>query len=586
MQKPTVLVVDDEAGIRRALVYALQQNEGYDVIEAADGIEAQDLLRSRAVDVVITDLVMPRLDGFGLLAWAQEHCPGPAWLILSGMGTFDGAVKALQLGAFDFVTKPLSSIEALETSVRNALTQKRLEAESDRLRRELEASNAALRHHVANLEHAFGLLREQGRTIEQDLRRAERIQRALLPRSAPAVTGLSAEALYRPSHLVGGDLYGIERLADGRVAVYVADSAGHGVSAAMLSVLLKQRIALSAGGAARRPSEVLASLNNDLFPECSASGLFVTVAYALVDPKRLTAVVASAGHTPMLHIRPNGDFTPIERTGPGLGLTLNASYDERVIELGEGDRLLLYTDGLTYEKADGGALERRLAEEVSRADEPPEAGTLRGLVDRIWRDRDGVPAGDDVTLLLVRIGDTPAHSHIDNGDRLPARPGGCNGSTSVLAAGTSGEVTWIAVKGAGTWVHCASLHDVCTDALSDGRGLILDFGECTYLDSTFLGTVHHVACAAGSRADRVTLVHVPDVVRGLFEELAMHQVLARIAPDAPPPPALMTPLAESRGARSRELILHGHELLASLSAENERQFGEVVRALRSQAGPG
>lgn len=582
MHKPTVLVVDDESAIRRALVYTLQQNNEYEVLEAADGVEAQTVLDSRAVDVVITDIVMPRLDGLGLLAWAQEHCPGPAWLVLSGLGTFDGAVKALKLGAYDFVTKPLASVEGFMTSVRNALTQKRLEAEGEQLRRELEASNAALRRHVSDLERAYGVLRQQARTIEQDFGRAERIQRALLPQHAPSVPGMSTEALYRPSHFVGGDLYGIEQVADDLVAVYIADSAGHGVSAAMLSVLLKQRIALSAGGALRQPSEVLSSLNHDLFPECNASGLFVTAALALVDPKRLVAVVASAGHTPVLHVRPNGGYTAIGRTGPALGLTPNASYEDRVIELRPGDRMLFFTDGLTYGRADGIERERWLAEEISRQE--PEARSLRDLIDRLAEAQVGAPAEDDVTLLLVRIGDGLSHSHIDNGDELPARPDGSVGAAPVLMTGISDEATWIAVKGRGTWVHCASFHDVCTDALGSGGRLIFDLGECAYLDSTFLGTIHHVVCVAGSSADRVALIRVPDAIRRLFEELDMHQVLARIA-EGPPssPPVSMTPLAELRGARSREIILHGHELLASLSAENERQFGDVIQALRSSA---
>lgn len=584
MRKSTVLVVDDEAVIRRAVARVLQSNADYEVLEAEDGVDAQAILRSRPVDVVITDVLMPRLDGFGLLAWAQEHCPGPAWLILSGLDTFSGAVKALKLGAFDFVAKPFASIEVVEKSVRNALAQKRLEAEGERLRRELEASNAALRRHVKNLEEAYGLLRAQARTIEQDFGRAERIQRALLPQRVAPVRELSFEVLYRPSHLVGGDFYGIEHFTDDRVAVYVVDAAGHGVSAAMLSVLLKQRIAPGAVDSPRSPSEVLSSLNNDLFAECNASGLFVTTAYVLIDTKRRVAMVASAGHTPVLHVRPSGDYGSIGRTGPALGLSLDASYDERTIELHAGDRLLLYTDGLTHGIGDRAELERRLADEIVRAEAPPESGILRGLIEGLAARPNEGPSGDDVTLLLMRIGDESARSHIDNADEPAARSDRGGGGPAVLESGTFGDATWIAVKGIGTWVHSASLHDVCTDALGSGRRIIFDFGDCVSLDSTFLGTIHHVVCAAGPDVNRVVLVRVPDAVRRLFEELDMHQVLSRIAADSPRRPDSMTPLAELRDPRSRELILHGHELLASLSAENERQFGDVIRALRSPDG--
>jgi serine phosphatase RsbU (regulator of sigma subunit)/anti-anti-sigma regulatory factor len=583
MNKPTVLIVEDEPGLRRALAAALRGTGTYDVVQAEDGVAAQEVLRARPIDVVVTDVVMPRLDGIGLLEWASRHCPGPAWLILSGLDTLDVAVKALQLGAFDFVTKPVASVDALTTVVRNALAQKRLEAERERLRREVEATNAALRRHVAGLEEAYGLLRAQAETIEQDLRRAERIQRALLPRSAPPMAGVVAEALYRPSHLVGGDSYDIQGIDDDHVAVYVADSAGHGVSAAMLSVLLKQRIALRDGRAPRRPAEVLAALNRDLLFECDASGLFVTAACLLIDTRRRTALFASAGHPRALHVRPNGEWTALDRTGPALGLTAEATYDERQIDLREGDRLLVYTDGLSWGRADAGAIERRLAGALAQAAPPAAGALLPGILEALTREEGGAPPADDVTMVLLSTGD--ASSHLDNGEHSPARPAP-EGAGAVLTTGTRDGETWIAVRGSGTWTQCASLQEVCTAALGGGGRLAFDLAACAYLDSTFLGTLHHLVCAAGGDAARVRLVRVPPAVRGLFEELAMDQVTARITDVDPPAPASMTSLAASRGDRSREVILHAHELLASLSADNERQFGDLVDALRSEAAGG
>ncbi len=577
-RRAAVLIVDDESMTRRVLVRALGRKANYEILEAADGVEAQEVLRTTKVDIVITDVRMPRLDGLGLLEWARDNCPGPAWLILSGVETFDVAVKALQLGAFDFVTKPLVSMEALETSVRNALTQKRLEAEREQLRRELEASNAALRLHVTELEQAYGLLREQAETIEQDLRRAERIQRALLPRSVPRMSGLSLEALYRPSHIVGGDSYDIQRLDDDHVAVYVADSAGHGVSAAMLSVLLKQRIMPHSGRVPRPPAEVLTALNRDLSPECSASGLFVTAAYVLLDLTQRTALVASAGHPPVLHVRAGGDWTTLERTGPALGLTREAVYDERHVDLRASDRLFIYTDGLACGRPDGGSLDTRLAKALSERQDRSD-GMLHGLLDTLAREGSGGYV-DDVTMLLVRTDEAP--SLLDNGDEPIAsvRPEEIG---AALTAGTSQGATWVAIAGRGTWTQCAALHDVCTDALGAGRRLVIDLAACTHLDSTFLGTIHHVVCAAGVDSTRVRLVHVRAAVRQLFEELAMNLVISHMAvDDSSPPPSTMRPLAESRGERSREIILHAHELLASLNPSNEQQFDDVVRALRNE----
>ncbi len=103
---PVFLVVDDDPMVRRIVARGLGQLAPAEVLEVEDGLAAQQLLRERSVDVVITDVVMPHMDGLELMKWAQEHCPRPLWIVLSGLETFDAAVDALQLGAFDYLAKP------------------------------------------------------------------------------------------------------------------------------------------------------------------------------------------------------------------------------------------------------------------------------------------------------------------------------------------------------------------------------------------------------------------------------------------------------------------------------------------------
>jgi phosphoserine phosphatase RsbU/P len=346
----------------------------------------------------------------------------------------------------------------------------------------------------------------------------------------------------------------------------------------MLSVLLKQRMGASVAGEPVQPSTVLANLNRDLLPECTASGLFVTIAFVLIDMRQLTAVIASAGHTPVVHVRSGGEWSSTERTGPALGLVHGATYEDRFLELRRGDRLLLYTDGLLPDQEDGTTAEQRLAEELVRLG--PASGGLTRLFDG-YAARGGA-ASDDVTLVLLTMGDARSKSHLDNGVR-PAAPAD-EGGRAVLRAGVAGDTNWLAVHGRGTWTQCAAFHELSTAVLAEGRRLVLDLADCAYLDSTFLGTIHHVVCAAGPGGERVTLVRVPESVRKLFEELDMRQVQDRIQPHASPAPSEMIPLAERPGDRSPDIILHARELLAALSESTERQFGDVVRVLRSEAG--
>ena len=101
--------------------------------------------------MVVTDVVMPNMDGLELMKWAQEHCPQPLWIILSGLETFDAAVDALQLGAFDYLAKP-PEVPRVRVAVRNALDQIELVRERKRLYAELESSNAQLAENVEQLQ--------------------------------------------------------------------------------------------------------------------------------------------------------------------------------------------------------------------------------------------------------------------------------------------------------------------------------------------------------------------------------------------------------------------------------------------------
>ncbi len=106
----TVLVVDDEVNLRKVLAAQLRR-EGYDVLTATDGADALDLLGKTAVDLLLTDLRMPRLDGMGLLSKSLEAHPDIPVIVLTAHGTVDNAVEAMKLGAFDFLTKPFDKDE-------------------------------------------------------------------------------------------------------------------------------------------------------------------------------------------------------------------------------------------------------------------------------------------------------------------------------------------------------------------------------------------------------------------------------------------------------------------------------------------
>ena len=120
----TVLVVDDEANLRKVLAAQLRR-EGYRVLTAGDGVEAWQLLDEERVDVLLSDLRMPNLDGMQLLERTRERYQGLPTVILTAHGTVDTAVDAMKLGAFDYLTKPFDK-EELRVIIAKAAAHARL----------------------------------------------------------------------------------------------------------------------------------------------------------------------------------------------------------------------------------------------------------------------------------------------------------------------------------------------------------------------------------------------------------------------------------------------------------------------------
>lgn len=101
-----VLIVDDEPGIRDMLRWCLR-DRGFEIKTARDGEEALRVLRDGGVDLVVTDLTMPRLDGFQLLESAKAAAPGLAIIVITGFATVEMAVFAMRKGAADVLLKPV-----------------------------------------------------------------------------------------------------------------------------------------------------------------------------------------------------------------------------------------------------------------------------------------------------------------------------------------------------------------------------------------------------------------------------------------------------------------------------------------------
>lgn len=134
--KPRILVVDDEESIREFLDIMLRK-EGYDVTCVEDGLKAQEILKKKTFDMIISDLQMPNVTGIELLKHVKENFPELLFMLITAFGTTESAVEAMKMGAYDYLTKPFK-IDEVRINIANALRSRNLEVENRSLKKELE----------------------------------------------------------------------------------------------------------------------------------------------------------------------------------------------------------------------------------------------------------------------------------------------------------------------------------------------------------------------------------------------------------------------------------------------------------------
>lgn len=187
--------------------------------------------------------------------------------------------------------------------------------------------------------------------IEGELKVAQRIQSSILPRSAPPVDGLDIAALQVPAREVGGDFYDFVHLGNRSAGILVADVAGHGVPAALVASMVKIALA-SMRSSAGSPSALLTGMNEILRGQIGRG--FVTASYLVIDLEARTIRAAKAGHPAPFLIDAEGAARPLESEGAVLGRFANATFEEIVVPLPSGGRVIIYSDGITEARAADG----------------------------------------------------------------------------------------------------------------------------------------------------------------------------------------------------------------------------------------
>jgi sigma-B regulation protein RsbU (phosphoserine phosphatase) len=259
----------------------------------------------------------------------------------------------------------------------------------------------ALCDHVAIAIHnarRFESERAERVAMDRDAQEARAIQQALLPKSSPYIPGFAISGRSVPARAVGGDWYDFIPFPDGRWGIVLADVSGKGTAAALLMSATRGMLR-SLAEACCTPGEVLTKLN-ELMVDDFPAGKFVTMVYAVLDPRTRTVVFANAGHLRPLFINDRGEhFLDVERGLPlGLGC---GDYSETEIQLSSGSKLIFYSDGIT-EAVDSHEEEyglSRLAEHAIK----PDASAV-SIIDEVRSFANGSGVRDDASVVFMGVG--------------------------------------------------------------------------------------------------------------------------------------------------------------------------------------
>lgn len=246
--------------------------------------------------------------------------------------------------------------------------------------------------------------------LQRDLTLAARLQRDFLPRELPDAPGIRFATLYRPCSWISGDMLDVFRVDEHRIGFYVMDAMGHGVAAALLTMFLRNAIrprrGTSEGGEWLRPREVMVHLNDVLVDQRLPDCQFVTGWYGVLDTRTRALTYCNGGHPPALRIARDGSVESLRGEGCLMGVFDGRAFTDQTVQLREGDRVLVFSDGLeetlVRETADGAGVE--LVDPIPRLVARSAQDFVTGLTDHL----DDCPGAfsqrvDDISIIAVEI---------------------------------------------------------------------------------------------------------------------------------------------------------------------------------------
>jgi sigma-B regulation protein RsbU (phosphoserine phosphatase) len=398
-----VLVVDDSK-LQLKIVSAHLKKWGLDPVQCLSAQDALKQCETQEFDMIISDWVMPEMNGleFCKAFKARDRNTYGYFILLTSKSAKDEIAEGLSHGADDFLSKPVNSEELFA----------RIQAG----RRILEMEQS-LQDKNKRISETLSKLQSLHEVIQKDLVEAERLQLSLIPEHHKKLEYGDVSILFKSCGHVGGDLVGFFRFSRDRLGIYSIDVSGHGISSALVTARLAgylsrnnkaQNIAFERNNNGefthRTPAQIAEALNNQLMADMETEHYF-TLAFADINLTTGHTEFVQAGHPYPVIVRKDGSTELVGTGGPPIGLVAGVQYKTETLNLSHGDRLLLYSDGITECQDADDVLydEGRMCEALSKHKTNSGLEYLNDLLWDVTMFANGTSFYDDISAILFEF---------------------------------------------------------------------------------------------------------------------------------------------------------------------------------------
>ncbi len=343
-----IMAVDDDE-VSLHVLKRILIDEGYRVLTASDAMQAYDMLDAEKPQLILLDIMLPRVSGYEILTSLKTRYPDAyiPVIMVSAKNQLEDLVKSFTIGCSDYLTKPYNPRELL-VRVQNQLVMKHMFEMEKRIRRDLTDKKQVLESSLVErgrqLSHTVDKMKEWEEIIVRDLEISKSFIARLMA-SDVRTDRVAFSVTYQPLIEIGGDLYDIYELPDGTINVFLADATGHGINASLNSItIMSEYNLLKKSG--MTPGEIIRGLNSKFCLEHSSNNIIFTCALAQIDLEHDKITFAVAGHPEQYMRDAEGVLHSCRPRGPIIGLKHDARYETHILPFRPGAALVMYTDGL------------------------------------------------------------------------------------------------------------------------------------------------------------------------------------------------------------------------------------------------